>query len=373
MLVMRKERFVLHLWFHTIMCCMIHRIMMAKHLFQQFRRSYTVICLQHFLIFFFILLTSVAYAQQQENKMELQKEQKLLNNPQQIPGLIRGKKISPEQIPDPHWRVDGCLACHKHIPDKKGLHLRHKNIDQTCNTCHSIVSNHDYIHPSGVVLKKTMQKHMSAGFRKAVKQSKGKVVCTTCHDLPMQCKSERQKERGLNPLFLRNGPYKARSSICYQCHDVSAYQRLNPHDQISDQGKLRKDRCSLCHQTLDKLKQAKSIEDVDFNVKGDLSMMCTGCHPWRPHPGGSRLFAREKKLGLNHLVKPPKEIRQKIETTIREQKIILPLDPNTGRVFCGTCHNPHEKKVIKTAAAARGADSKSRLRMKKICEGCHDK
>lgn len=373
MLTVGGEEFVLQFRVHSIACFTVGLTITAKPLSNQKRRNDTGICLQKFFILFFMLLTSVVHAQQQENKMELLKQQKLLSHPQQIPALVKGKKIAVEQIPNPHWRADGCLACHKKRPKKNNLHLRHNNTDQTCNTCHTLVSSHDYIHPSNVDPDKTMLKNMAKGFRKAVKQSKGKVVCTTCHDLPMQCKTDRFKERGLNPLFLRKGPYKARSSICYQCHDVSAYQRLNPHDQISDQGKLRKDRCSLCHQTLNKLKKARTIKDVDFNVTGDLSMMCTGCHPWRPHPGGASLFARKKKVGLNHLVKPPKEIAQQIQKTTRDKKIILPLDPNTGRIFCGTCHNPHEKKVIKTAAAARGADSKNRLRMKRICEGCHDK
>lgn len=345
----------------------------VRQIFQQSRRICIIIFWQSILIVVLVLLASVVHAQQNEKKMNQLKEQKILKNPQQIPRLFKGKKITVEQIPDPHWRTDGCVACHKKLPDKKGLHLRHKNTDQTCNTCHSIVSSHDYIHPSSIVPDKSMQKRMAESFRQAINKSNGQITCTTCHDLPMQCKSERFKERGLNPLFFRNGPYKSRSGICYECHDASAYRRLNPHDQISDQGKLLKDRCSLCHQSLDKLKKARSIDEVDFNVKGNLSSMCTGCHPWRPHPGGSMLFARKKKIGLNHLVKPPKDIMRKIETTTLERNIVLPLAPDSGQIFCGTCHNPHEKGVIKTAAAAHGADSETRLRMKSICEGCHDK
>ena len=57
----------------------------------------------------------------------------------------------------------------------------------------------------------------------------------------------------------------------------------------------------------------------------------------------------------------------------KKNNIVLPLEPGSGKVFCGTCHNPHEKGVIKLKAAAKGADANKRLRMQKICKNCHDK
>ena len=40
---------------------------------------------------------------------------------------------------------------------------------------------------------------------------------------------------------------------------------------------------------------------------------------------------------------------------------------------CATCHNPHERGVIRVAAAAKGADEQKRLRGRKLCLLCHDK
>ena len=57
----------------------------------------------------------------------------------------------------------------------------------------------------------------------------------------------------------------------------------------------------------------------------------------------------------------------------QDSDVLLPLEPGTGKVFCGTCHNPHEAGVVKNAAATKGAGSKQRLRMVDICEQCHDK
>jgi len=136
-----------------------------------------------------------------------------------------------------------------------------------------------------------MLRRMAAGFRHVIKRGKGKLNCLTCHDLPKQCLGgELQQER--DPRFLRGGPYASRSGICYQCHDAKSYARLNPHDQVDKQGHIREAVCGVCHHTLRGLAQASSFEQVDFNVTQDLATMCTGCHPYKPHPGVDSAFCR---------------------------------------------------------------------------------
>lgn len=283
-----------------------------------------------------------------------------------------GQHSELKQFQNPHWQADGCAACHNGKPTRKNLRLHTTDINALCNSCHESVSQHSYIHPFGMKPSKKLMRNMPASFLQAVKKGKGKLVCTTCHDLPLTCLDKNKSKQGLNPLFFREGPYKTRTQLCYRCHDKTKYQRLNPHDQISEAGRLNEKLCTVCHKSVDKLKNAKSIDDVDFNHEGDLSSMCAGCHPVKPHPGGSFAFFSDKK-GPDHLVVPSERImKQKI---IMEQKnnIVLPLEPVTGKIFCGTCHNPHEKGVIKIEAAAKGADAKKRLRMQKICRNCHDK
>lgn len=276
---------------------------------------------------------------------------------------------------NPHWNSEGCDSCHIQKPDRRGLHLTGRSVDETCNDCHDIVSSHSYIHPSGVVADKKMLHIMPKSYRASVKRGDGKVTCITCHDLPMQCLPERAKEKGLNPLFFRGGPFSDRSDICFNCHDETAYARLNPHDQINKQGVLQKNRCGVCHQDIEELSALKSIKDAKFNIKGDLTRMCTGCHPWKPHPGGSFNFAfsGKSKKGPDHLVVPSKYIKQQMKRQQERFQITLPLDPVSGKIFCATCHNPHEKGVIRNKRVAQGADSKNRLRKQQICEMCHDK
>jgi len=341
---------------------------------QRMRQSlpYISCCSKQFVILLSVLCWGVS-VQAQENKMFNQQEQEMLQHPDRLSGLIAAKKINAQQIPNPHWRKDACITCHTKKPTKVNLHLRDKNVDRLCNSCHLIVSDHRYIHPSGMMPSSSLSKSMSAEFRSSIKRSKGKVSCVTCHDLRKQCIASEFEQKKLNPLFFSGGPYHERSAICYKCHNDKSYKRLNPHDQITNQGQLRKERCGVCHRTLDDLATAKTIEDVDFNIKDDLSKMCTGCHHWKPHPGGAFSFGSINKPAVNHLVKLPDDMQQQYDRQQAKGNVLMPLEPNTGKVFCGTCHNPHEKGVIKNTSAAKGADSEQRLRMVDLCVQCHDK
>lgn len=282
-----------------------------------------------------------------------------------------------KQFKNPHWQKDACLTCHKEKPKKtnlkkRNLKLHTADINKLCNSCHTTISKHEYIHPFGMIPSKKIKKNMPGTFSKAVKRGRGKLTCITCHDLSLTCLPEKKSKQGLNPLFFREGPYKTRTELCYRCHDKTKYKRLNPHDQISKTGVLNEKICTVCHVSTEKLKTAKSIKDVDFNYEGNLSAMCAGCHPVKRHPGGSFSFFSDKK-GPNHLVKPTEDILEHKLKMEKKNNIIFPLEPGSGKVFCGTCHNPHEKGVIKVEAAAKGADEDKRLRMKKLCTNCHDK
>jgi hypothetical protein len=308
-----------------------------------------------------------------DNRMDNNQAQGMLRQPEQIPALVSAGKLMRGQIPNPHWRPDGCIACHTQTPDKGRVYLRNKDVDVVCNNCHASVSFHSYIHPTGIKPGQKMLKQMSAGFRSAVKRASGKLSCITCHDLPKQCLGKPMQQQ-LDPLFFRGGAYSSRSGICYQCHDAKAYVRLNPHDQIDKQGQLREARCGVCHRTLTGLANATQLDQVDFNLTGDLSAMCTGCHPYKPHPGGGFSFSkRNTQDASNHLVIPPAAIAKRLQQQQQRNHLVMPLDPHTGKVFCGTCHNPHAKGVIRNTAAAQGAGSKKRLRTVDICEQCHDK
>jgi predicted CXXCH cytochrome family protein len=329
-----------------------------------------------------MLLPCALYAAPAENVKikNVWDEISLFEHVDEIPQLLRQGKINAEQIPDPHWREDGdgCRACHRGTPGEKDAKLLTRDINGLCNNCHDTVSVHNYIHAVGMEPSAEKRERMPESFRQAVKRGGGVVTCIACHDLPMQCKKERFAEKGLNPRFFRGGPYQARTDLCFNCHNPTHYERLNPHDQISDEGELNTQRCLVCHSVTPNRRDAKSIDDVSFNVTDDLTKLCTGCHPWRPHPGGAwaRFAPGSNGEGPNHLVKPPEAILQRLKESVAKWDIVLPLDPSTGRIFCATCHNPHERGVQRHARADRGADGYKRLRetgRMPICTHCHNK
>ena len=293
----------------------------------------------------------------------------------QIPGLIAKGKLTPQQIPNPHWKDDACLACHEAgTSDASASNLRHKQVENSCANCHDAQFDHSYIHPINVEPDEAMKPHINPVFKQALLKTDGKVSCSTCHDLTMQCLPQRHKEKGENPSFFRAGPFKTRTEQCYFCHDKTQYKRLNPHDQVDDKGKLKENTCRICHAgSIQDLREATSIEQVSFHAKDELSSMCWGCHRWLPHPGGRFTFFSTKTGNPDHLVKPSEKILNKMNHSFAESNIDFPLDPNSGRIFCGTCHYTHEKGVIKNEVLDKAPDEKRRLRTQKICTHCHDK
>ena len=335
------------------------------------------------LLLLVVMFTPTGEAQADQNKDKTTNQSQSEKNPAsqfdwnmttQIPLLLSKDKLIAEQIPNPHWRDDACLACHS----KDGKQASSKNIRSlknaaVCLNCHDARFDHSYIHPVDIKPDANMQTNISKLFKQSLQKTGGKISCVTCHDLTMQCLPEKKKMRGQNPKFFRGGPFETRSEQCFYCHDDNQYPRLNPHDQIDEQGKLKENTCRVCHSgSIESLKQAKSIDKVKFNLTNNLEKMCWGCHPWTPHPGGQFSFFSSKK-GPDHLVKPSKFVQDTLDKMSVKHNIDLPLEPGTGRVFCGTCHNPHEKNVIKNKQAAKGADSKKRLRVQKICQYCHYK
>ena len=297
----------------------------------------------------------------------------ILEQVDRIPQWIEEGRLQAEDIPNPHWQDNACKSCHTGKPAPGRPALRSTDREALCTNCHGPVSSHAFIHISGLKPVSGMLERMPDSYRLALQN--GELACTTCHDLPAQCLDNRRRERAANPMFLRGAPFRYRTDSCYLCHDAASYQRINPHDQISDAGEVREVSCQRCHDNTEKLKTAQTIEDVDFSTGDDLSTLCTGCHPWIPHPGGSFMIG-EKLKDKNrpvHLAAPSQQMRKHMQDMAARNGIILPLDPTNGKVFCGTCHNPHEKGLIKDAAAARGADEKQRLRMQQMCTNCHEK
>ena len=150
---------------------------------------------------------------------------------------------------------------------------------------------------------------------------------------------------------------------------------MNPHEQIGDEGYILWDRCLICHREVPDTDKNKRIDDVKLRFEGDLKWMCLSCHNVIKHPaavGVSAALGGSK--APNHLVEPPKEKHLNLRLIQKDVPAYVPLEPETGRIFCATCHNPHERGVI-YGRGDWGADYVNRLRTYglDICQYCHRK
>lgn len=272
--------------------------------------------------------------------------------------------------PNPHWRTDACNACHRDGEKASRGSLISHDIDAGCKDCHQADENHAIIHPIALKPTDNMKKNMSPSFLKSL-DARGRTGCVSCHDILIQCDRKQHLFKRSNATFLRAGPYRSRTGVCYQCHDKAGHQRLNAHDQISDSGELNEQRCLICHRQMPQQDAAGKSRNAALRIDVDRKEICLNCHKWRPHPGGDMSIFR--KGTPEHLVVPPADIKKHIDRVNSRGKIILPLEPRTGKLYCATCHNPHERGVIKDKRRARGADENNRLRMQKICRNCHVK
>ncbi len=150
---------------------------------------------------------------------------------------------------------------------------------------------------------------------------------------------------------------------------------MNPHDQMTDEGMIRFDLCATCHAEQPDVSRAKSIKDVKLLNPEDPNKTCIECHEVMPHPGAEGVSATMSQMvAPDHLVEPSEDIVLNIKLSKKEVSTILPLHPENGKVMCATCHNPHERGLLR-GRADTGADRFVRLRTPglDICQYCHRK
>lgn len=256
-----------------------------------------------------------------------------------------------------HFTGKYCEACHykEAIPGDR-LYLKYKNNFSELCSCHNSQDG-ELLHP--VDLYPTQDKTLR--IPSALPLYEGKLTCITCHDINLQCEDNPELKIE-NEKFIRGAPYQSRTDLCFRCHDASLYNRYNPHQgQLDINGNMVKSQCLYCHiEKPDEL--IASFNEVKF--QGDLLILCKRCHAMSVnHPAN-----------VNHIVMPTLAYIEKMRRTEKQFGIVLPLDYE-GKIFCATCHNPHQKGVIPLAKlGARGASAEYKKRLQgNICLACHEK
>ncbi len=180
-----------------------------------------------------------------------------------------------------HFSGKYCEECHLQTPDKDGDALLKfgGDLNQLCR-CHYSTSE-NYIHPVGVAPSEEKKTRIPREFP----LENGKLSCMTCHDISLQCQVN--KRTSLNRKFLRDDP----KAICYRCHDKSKFKKLNPHEQLTENGEIIPDKCLYCH-VYKPDENSATFEDV--KLIGNLKLLCRRCHQ----------IADQHPSGIDHLIQP---------------------------------------------------------------------
>ncbi len=150
---------------------------------------------------------------------------------------------------------------------------------------------------------------------------------------------------------------------------------INPHNQINDEGEMLWSRCLICHNNIPDIEKEKSIKDVKLRFGKNYNKVCYSCHKVKRHPAAVGIGpAMSGMIAAKHLVVPSKDVYLNMRLEKKEIPVILPFEPETGKIFCGTCHNPHERGVLH-GKANWGADQETLLRSEglDVCQLCHRK
>lgn len=225
-----------------------------------------------------------------------------------------------------------------------------------CNACHDKEHLQGDLHPVNIPPKNDRSLQVPNEFP----LYHGKITCRTCHDVYFQCAQPPDVQFN-NIYFLRNGPYEKTTDLCFKCHDKNQYVKINPHKQLDTDGNMIQTQCLYCHQTLPDPDKITSTQEVDFASQS--AAFCVACHGAQKqnHPANA-----------DHLLEVSPEMRSSIKKAEKRFNADLPLFQS--KVFCGTCHNPHDKGVITRESAAKGADAKMKLRLDwstDLCISCH--
>ncbi|MCL6583489.1 MAG: cytochrome c3 family protein [bacterium] len=229
------------------------------------------------------------------------------------------------KIINPHKSPKSCLVCHEREPraGDKELYLRFGgNSVQLCKGCHDNKRVKGDNHPVGIIPSKERGVRVPAIFPLAG----GKLSCTTCHQMPCQGKTA-------NLFFLRGGPYQRRIDTCLSCHLREKYEKVNPHDQLTDTGEIREDRCLFCHEI-----NKENATGLAFKFKAPLKFYCLGCHPIsvEKHPFGAHHTGRQL-----HTIWEGLSDSERVRLSQQERFKMFPISIG-GKIMCTTCHNPHD-------------------------------
>jgi len=264
-----------------------------------------------------------------------------------LPALLLAGSAFAEAPVNPHWTGKHCAECHV---DGTPPQLKYDGDPiKLCTVCHE--TGHSRIDVHRVPLE--VSQKMAAQMPQDWPLLDGRLSCFTCHEPKLQMYRNDPLQKH-NPNFLRGKTVRLSASFCYNCHDRNRYTRINPHlEQLDETGKPVPAKCVFCHKNQPNPQTAQNINDVDFI--DTLPLICIGCHAGKDRSHPTR---------ASHMLELSKDMKPAAK--------VLPVSQN--RIFCGTCHNPHQEGVIQNGPGAAGAGTRYFIRTETpddLCVICH--
>jgi len=259
---------------------------------------------------------------------------------------------------DPHWKDVMCVTCHSGKPKKGTSKLRMDgDVVDLCRRCHDNYIAPAFLHPVG--LEPSLKVHIPD----EMPLQGGLITCQTCHDSSQQETGEDiSVQLRTNPNFLRIE--LSPKEFCTMCHIIEEYSRINVHLQIDETGSIIESTCAGCHYILPE----DSGDQVDvIDMKYDPREFCLLCHKeeiyMENHPAGP------------HLVEPSRDVYYALLAA--EKRIGAQLPLYDDRITCATCHDSHQKGVLKRHDWIESDNNRVGVGVRAeyreiLCTGCHD-
>jgi predicted CXXCH cytochrome family protein len=267
------------------------------------------------------------------------------------------KLVAVSKNVNPHWRNVMCVTCHVGKPEKGAPNLLMSgDVNSLCIRCHNAEVAKAFLHP--VDCEPSENVHIPDD----LPLSEGKITCQTCHKSSLQ---ETGEDISIalrsNSAFLRHDDMSP-AEFCYECHILEIFSKVNVHEQLTENGDIRTNMCSGCHYVM-----PEDDGDPTLTTGWDVDPkeFCLLCHRkgiyTKNHPAGP------------HLVEPSRDTLYTLLDA--ESRIGAPLPLFEDRITCSTCHDPHQKGVLKSHSNIDIASGKRGVRAmyrEILCTGCHD-
>ncbi len=225
-----------------------------------------------------------------------------------LPLSLFAQPATQDSLPDnPHNGLE-CIKCHAKKPSsRKDAQLipKKRGVVTICLSCHPDFNLHPVeVDPRKAKVSVKVPADLPLG---KSGQNKGKIICTTCHDIHYPTSEFK--------LLRVSDSSSGFAKLCRKCHGENL-RRSSPHE-------MTEETCGYCHANDPK-------KEIGKATRLRLDKRCTMCH------GFMSKEEHFKKVG-------------RFNTEAEMLKALKKYDIKTysGALICISCHDPHSKKDIK--------------------------